>query len=98
MSDNEIRRRTKAQGVEDAGPTPVPKVKKSPRRHANDGISFGVLDIIRILVGLLVLSSALSWFVTGESVLWGWKPWFSNVGAVKSWLVCFALYQNLHTG
>jgi hypothetical protein len=48
---------------------------------------FSVLDIVRILLGLLLLSSAMSWFIHGDSLLWGWKPWFANVDAVSSWLV-----------
>jgi len=47
---------------------------------------FGVLDIVRILGGLVLLSSALSWFITGESVLWGYKPWFSQWDQVQSWM------------
>jgi hypothetical protein len=48
---------------------------------------FSVLDVVRVLLGLLLLSSAMSWFVHGASLLWGWKPWWANVGAVVSWVV-----------
>ncbi|KAF1811488.1 cytochrome b5, partial [Eremomyces bilateralis CBS 781.70] len=35
---------------------------------------------------ILLLSSALSWFVTGDSVLWGWRPWWSRGDALGAWL------------
>ena len=56
-------------------------------RDAAPARRFSVLDVVRVLLGLLLLSSAMSWFVHGDSLLWGWKPWFANVGAVHSWIV-----------
>jgi hypothetical protein len=48
---------------------------------------FSVLDVTRVLLGILLLSSAMSWFVHGDSLLWGWKPWWANIDAVRSWAV-----------
>ena len=59
------------------------------------GKGFGVMDILRILGGLVLLSSALSWFITGESVLWGYKPWFSQWGQVQSWIVSCLLSRDM---
>lgn len=37
------------------------------------GISF--VDVLRVLSGILLLSTLLSWFVTdGDSFTWGYKP------------------------
>ena len=47
----------------------------------------GVTDILRILGGLLLLNCALSYFVTNDSVAWGWRPWFSKPSQLQSWLV-----------
>ena len=52
------------------------------------GAGFGVVDILRVLAGGILLSFALSWVVTGESVLWGWRPWFTRLGDVQAYMVC----------
>ncbi|KAI9878826.1 MAG: hypothetical protein M1830_010395 [Pleopsidium flavum] len=39
----------------------------------------GVTDVLRVLGGVILLSSVLSWFVTNESVLWGYRPAFTRV-------------------
>ncbi|EMC92170.1 hypothetical protein BAUCODRAFT_38198 [Baudoinia panamericana UAMH 10762] len=39
---------------------------------------FSVLDALRIIGGLVVLNCLLSYFITGDSVLWGWRPWFTR--------------------
>lgn len=46
----------------------------------------GALDVVRVLGGLLLLSSALSYFVTNESITWGWRPWFSRPDMVRAWI------------
>jgi hypothetical protein len=48
---------------------------------------FNLLDIFKVILVTLALSAALSWFITGESFLWGWKPWWSQPGAIRSWMV-----------
>lgn len=35
-----------------------------------------MLDILRLLTGALLLSSLLSYFITSNSLTWGWRPWF----------------------
>lgn len=47
----------------------------------------GVMDILRILGGLFLLSCLLSYFVTNESILWGYRPWFTRPAVVSQWLV-----------
>lgn len=42
------------------------------------------MDVLRILGGILLLSSGMSWLATGESVTWGWNPWFLRVGEWKA--------------
>ncbi|GIJ83394.1 hypothetical protein Asppvi_002214 [Aspergillus pseudoviridinutans] len=54
-----------------------PTKSASPRRSSDDrGIS--VSDIIRVLLTLVVASCGLSYYMTGESVLWGYRPWFTK--------------------
>lgn len=47
----------------------------------------GVTDVLRVLGGVILLSSALSWFVTNDSILWGYRPAFTRPAVVRSWLV-----------
>ena len=47
---------------------------------------FSLLDVLRILTGLTVLSVSLSYFITGSSLLWGWNPWFLSPAQVQSYL------------
>lgn len=59
----------------------------APRPSASTpsrGVS--VLDILRILGGLFVLSSALSYFITGDSILWGFRPWYTRPDQIKRWV------------
>ena len=55
----------------------------TPSREASNG--FGVLDILRIAGGLLLLNCLLSYFITNDSVLWGWRPWFVRPAALSAY-------------
>lgn len=63
------------------------KKARSSSPEAEDIGKVTVLDVLRVLGGLLLLNFALSWYITGESVLWGWRPWFSRVDGVRAWMV-----------
>ena len=40
-------------------------------------VGVGVLDVLRIIGGLVLLSCGLSWLAMPEkSLTWGWNPWF----------------------
>jgi predicted heme/steroid binding protein len=49
--------------------------------------NLNVVDILRGIVGLLVLSAAMSWFITGDSVIWNWRQVPTVIGAAKRWFV-----------
>lgn len=49
------------------------------------GIS--VVDVLRILGGLFLLNCLLSYFITNDSVLWGWRPWFVRPNEVSRYFV-----------
>ena len=60
-------------------------VKKTGRgKQVN---SVGVVDVLRILGGLFLLNCLLSYFVTNDSVLWGWRPWFVRPNVVMRYWV-----------
>jgi predicted heme/steroid binding protein len=94
MEASTVRRRP--DGARDEKPTvgnDAPGARNNDG-HDNDDADksqkarrIGVLDVLRMLLGLFVLSAAMSWFVHGDSLLWGWKPWFSRIDAIHSWLV-----------
>ena len=46
-----------------------------------------LLDVLRVLGGLFLLSSTLSYFITGHSILWGYRPAFTRSARIKAWLV-----------
>jgi hypothetical protein len=96
MDDNTVRRRADASTPqspkdESSDPQSPPKTRqkidKKPPSRAGGGV--GIMTILRVVGGLALLSSAMSWFITGDSVLWGWKPWFFSMSAMESWLVRF---------
>lgn len=55
------------------------------KKHSRRGIDYdedngiSVLDIIRVLVTLVLASCGMSYYMTsGESLLWGYRPWFTR--------------------
>jgi hypothetical protein len=101
MDDNTVRRRADASTPqspkdESSDPQSPPKTRqkidKKPPSRAGGGVS--IMTVLRVVGGLALLSSAMSWFITGDSVLWGWKPWFFSMSAMESWLVRFFFFWN----
>ncbi|KAI9777888.1 MAG: hypothetical protein M1835_005113 [Candelina submexicana] len=56
------------------------------RIEAEDRTRISILDVLRVSGGIFLLSSALSWFVTNESILWGYRPAWTRPAVVKSWI------------
>lgn len=85
MSELRHRQPTAASPQRDTDTTP----QREPQRRTDDddhGIS--VLDIIRILVTLVIASCGLSYYMTDtESLLWGYRPWFTRWPVMKQYLV-----------
>lgn len=46
-----------------------------------------LLDVVRVLAGLFLLSGTLSYFITGNSVTWNYRPAFTRPARIKAWLV-----------
>lgn len=68
------------------------KTKSQRRPHAqanpdeDQGIS--VLDVIRILATFIIVTLGVSYYISnGESVLFGYKPWFTRWPVVKQYMV-----------
>ncbi|KAI9842705.1 MAG: hypothetical protein M1837_006990 [Sclerophora amabilis] len=73
------------RNVKEASPPPSPP---SPDKltQAEDAVSISVTDVLRILGGLLLLSSVLSYFITNDSVLWNYRPSWTYLPVLKAWL------------
>jgi hypothetical protein len=69
----------------------VPKVRAPVRRRDKDeveGKGISVLDVFRVLFVLILANCALSYFVTSESFIWGYKrPWFTKVPDLVRYIV-----------
>lgn len=85
MADSTARRRVPEKGQGDKSNGSV-GAATATRKSSSEG-SFGVVDILRILGGLFLLNCLLSYFITNDSVLWGWRPWFVRPNAVAQYFV-----------
>lgn len=87
---SELRQRPTATSKSSNGPDKEPNSKPHSGNDEPDqerGIS--VLDIIRVIVTLLIACGGLSYYMTSsESVLWGYRPWYTRWPVVKQWVVC----------
>lgn len=61
---------------------PVASTKQAKSRN---GVT--IVDVLRILGGLVFLSSLLSYFVTSNSLTWGYRPWFTRPAVISRYLV-----------
>ena len=70
------------------GPSSSPSKPKAYGSDEDEGPShLSLLDILRVLGGLFLLSSTLSYFITGNSILWGYRPALTRPAQLKAWLV-----------
>lgn len=78
----ELRQR---KPVAEANGSTEQKGPSSRREDIDDGSGVSLLDILRIILGLLLLNCLLSYFITNDSFLWGWRPWFVRPSVVARW-------------
>ncbi|KAL8830452.1 MAG: hypothetical protein Q9191_001414 [Dirinaria sp. TL-2023a] len=75
---------------EDSSPPMITTTKKQEEEN-HPRISISTLDILRVLAGLCLLSITLSYFLTGTSILWGYRPAYTRPARIKAWLVCLPI-------
>ncbi|KAL4893667.1 cytochrome b5-like heme/steroid binding domain-containing protein [Aspergillus ambiguus] len=82
---SELRQR---QTPSSSGPKPDTDSHSSrPQGRHNERRGISVLDILRVLVTLVVASCGLSYYMTSsESLLWGYRPWFTRWPEVSRYL------------
>ena len=70
------------------GPLNSVSTPKAYVSDADEGPSrLSLLDVLRILGGLFLLSSTLSYFITGYSISWGYRPAVTRPARIRAWLV-----------
>lgn len=81
-------RHAPSAGKEESTPSPRAYYNTSDPDPDDGPSRLSVLDVLRVLGGLALLSSALSYFVTGDSVLWGHRrPAITRPARIRAWLV-----------
>lgn len=83
------RRRRKGPGspgipIKDDSETNGSHAPQTSTKASSGG--FGFLDVLRILGGVFLLSSVVSYFVTGDSILWGYRPWYTQPSQLLRWV------------
>lgn len=53
----------------------------------DEGQSFSIVDGLRVIAGLFLLSSLVSYFVTGDSFIWNYNAWWTNPRSLITGLV-----------
>jgi hypothetical protein len=82
---SELRQRPTATAAR-SEKTETPQRRRPSDNDEDHGIS--LLDVIRVIVTLIVASCGLSYYMTStESMLWGYRPWFTRWPVVKQWVV-----------
>jgi len=76
---------TKAASNDDQDLTGAAKQEPRDQNESNKrGTS--LVDILRMVMGLVLLCAALSWFITGESIIWNWRQVPTLLGSAKRWM------------
>lgn len=99
MSAASIRQRNpKSEDSAKTNPTPpTPPTNDVPNEAEDSSPVISILDLIRIIVTLCAASCALSYYLTsGESLLWGYRPWLTRPQLLKTYFVSYV--QNYQAG
>jgi hypothetical protein len=83
MSSPADLRKRAGNGVDKSSPSAGQTTTKVKAK--NGGV--GVMDVLRIVGGLFLLNCLLSYFITNDSVLWGYRPWFVRPAVLMRYLV-----------
>lgn len=89
----EVRQRNTAKEPQDATPKTASEQIKAEDKSAN---KFKLMDLVRILGGLVLLNCALSYFITADPYAWGYRPWWINPSQVQRWIVSVSLHWRIY--
>lgn len=72
------------EGVKQIEPT-------EPKTEQNSSPSIGIVDILRFLFLVFIISSGLSYYITSDSIIWGYqRPWFTRPQVLLRYFVSIA--------
>ena len=93
QEDSDLRRRTAAKYGQDTGADKEQKENRFDSKSDKKS-GFGVLDGLRLLTALLLVSLVASYFATrGQSFIWNAKrPWWTKPKLIQAYFVCTLLY------
>ncbi|KAI9887102.1 MAG: hypothetical protein M1823_001092 [Watsoniomyces obsoletus] len=80
-----VRRRNVTPPPSDP-PSPSSNTSPSSKLADEDQVRISFLDILRILGGLILLSSILSYFILDNSLTWNYRPRWTRPSIIKSYL------------
>ena len=69
--------------------------KAGSTRSAKESTGVSVVDVLRILGGLFLLNCLLSYFITNDSLLWGYRPWYVRPNEIMRYIVRLLLHLTL---
>ncbi|KAI9818595.1 MAG: hypothetical protein M1832_004368 [Thelocarpon impressellum] len=69
-----------------SAPSSPPSPAPSSSKDAGTSTPASLLDVLRLLAGLLLLNGLLSYFVTNDSFTWGYRPRLTRLGPLRAWL------------
>lgn len=97
---SELRQRQTATSAGSTGHGESTTQRKQERRaDGEESHGLSLLDIIRIIATLILASCGLSYYITNsESLLWGYRPWFTRWPVVKTYLVNPPPHPDHHRG
>ncbi len=77
------------KGIKPNGSTKTNGMRSADKKGASAerGNGLSIMDVLRIVGGLFLLNCLLSYFITNDSVLWGWRPWFVRPRLLARWMV-----------
>lgn len=86
---SELRQRPTVASKSSNGPDKEPTSKPHSGNDETGQDRISVLDVIRVIVTLLIACGGFSYYMTSsESVLFGYRPWYTRWPVVKQWVVC----------
>ncbi|KAL9596092.1 MAG: hypothetical protein Q9219_006040 [cf. Caloplaca sp. 3 TL-2023] len=92
-----IRSRPTASKPQEPAPDPFSSPKRRQHDVAPDSDEQvsrrpSALDVIRLLLGLLLLSTTLSYFITSNSLFWGYRPAWTRPARIRAWLAQLLMF------
>lgn len=70
------------------------QIKPAKEASEQDGGlgSIGLVDILRLIFLVIIISSGLSYYITSDSIIWGYqRPWFTRPQVLLRYFVSITI-------